>query len=210
MTIIASNTTTAVNTQRKTNNAKPSQPMPQQSMAATARALFRAPGHDSLQKLSHAIMDTGATSIFIMEGTPVENKRVAKKPLTINLPDGSKIKSTHCCDITIPGLPIILKGHIVPSLSIASLIGVRVLCEAGCTVTFQKDHCDIIYKGNTILKGNKDPKTDLWTIPINAMNAPPMHKTNTQQNMVQEHTAQFDTVQHTAHFSHSISTQETR
>jgi hypothetical protein len=32
-------------------------------------------------------MDTGATAIFIMEGTPVANKRIATKPLTINLPD---------------------------------------------------------------------------------------------------------------------------
>jgi hypothetical protein len=31
-------------------------------------------------------MDTGATAIFIMEGTPVENKQIATKPLTINLP----------------------------------------------------------------------------------------------------------------------------
>ena len=88
-------------------------------MAATARALFGAPGHDCLQKMPHAIMDTGATAIFIMEGTPVENKWIAKKPLTINLPDGTKIKSAHCCDIAIPGLPKKLMGHIGPSLSIA-------------------------------------------------------------------------------------------
>ena len=136
ITIIASNTTNAVKTQRKTNNAKPSQPEQRRTMAATARALFGAPGHYSLQKLTHAIIDTGATAIFIMEGTPVENKRVATKPLTINLPNGSQIKSMHCCDINIPGLPIILTGHIVPSLSITLLIGVRVLCDAGCTVTF--------------------------------------------------------------------------
>ena len=59
-------------------------------MAATARALFGAPGHNCLQKMSHAIMDTGVTAIFIMEGTPVGNKQIATKPLTINLPDGKK------------------------------------------------------------------------------------------------------------------------
>ena len=51
---------------------------------------------------SHAIADTGATSIFIMDGVDVENKRVAQKPLTIHLPDGRTVKSTHVCDITIP------------------------------------------------------------------------------------------------------------
>ena len=81
-------------------------------MAATARTLFGAPGHKRLQEITHAIVDTGATAIFIMEGTPVDNKRIATKPLTINLPDGTTIKSTHCCDITIPGLPTVLMGHI--------------------------------------------------------------------------------------------------
>ena len=72
ITIVASNTTKAVNTRRNINNDKPSQAVPRQTMAATTRALFGAPGHDSLQKMSHAIMDTGATAIFIKEGTPVE------------------------------------------------------------------------------------------------------------------------------------------
>ena len=144
-------------------------------------------------------MDTGATAIFIMEGTPVGKKRIAMKPLTINLPNGTKIKSTHCCDITIPGLPKILTGHIVPSLSIASLIGVRVLCDAGCTVTFCKKHCDIIYNGKTIiLKGLKDPTTNLWTIPLNTnLKTPPQTSESTQP----------DTANNVAVFAHSISTQ---
>ena len=132
-----------------------------------------------------------------MEGTPAKNKRIATKPLTINLPDGTKIKSTHFCDIAMPGSPIILTGHIVLSLSIASLIGVRVLCKAECTVTFCKDHCDIIYNGKTILKGCKDPNTNLWTIPINDSQTPSLHRMDPTQP---------DTLQHTAHFAHSIST----
>ena len=56
-------------------------------MAATARALFGAPRHKCLQEIAHAIVDTGATANFIMEGTPIDNKRIATKPLTINLPD---------------------------------------------------------------------------------------------------------------------------
>ena len=71
---------------------------------------------------SKAFADTGATAIFVMEDVPVDNKREAMKPLTINLPDGTKVKSTHECDITIPGLPKVLTGHIVPQLKIASLI----------------------------------------------------------------------------------------
>jgi hypothetical protein len=50
----------------------------------------------------------------------VEKKRLATKPLTVNLPDGRKIKSTNVCDINIPGLPIMLTGHIIPDLKTAS------------------------------------------------------------------------------------------
>jgi hypothetical protein len=87
---------------------------------------------------SEAIADTGATLIFIIEGTPCKNLQPAVHPLTINLPDRTKVKSTHRCDITIPGLPMKLVGHVVPKLSIALLIVIRVLCNAGCEVVFTK------------------------------------------------------------------------
>jgi hypothetical protein len=97
-------------------------------IAATARALFGNPMPQFLNALTiaanQAIAETGATSIFIMDGAIVDNKRVMVSPLIINLPDGKKIQSTHVCDINIPGLPMILTGHIVPSLTIASLIGI--------------------------------------------------------------------------------------
>ncbi len=99
----------------------------------------------------HAIADTGATSIFIMDGANVANKRVALRPLSINLADGSKITSTHVCDIHIHGLPHILTGHIVPALSVASLIGIRPLCKVGCKVLFDDQKCDVIYNGKVIL-----------------------------------------------------------
>jgi hypothetical protein len=104
-----------------------------------------------------------------MEGTDVVNKTVALRPITINLPDGRKVMSTHVCDITIPGLPTILVGHIVPHLAVASLIGIWPLCKAGCTVTFDNDKCDVIFKNEVILRGFKDTATDLWTLPINPM-----------------------------------------
>ena len=115
---------------------------------------------------NHAIADTGATSIFIMEGTDVANKRIASSPLTINLANGTQVRSTHVCDIYIPGLPVMLKGHIVPSLNVASLIGIRPLCKAGCVVTFDDNKCDVIYDGKVILRGYKNKSTDLWTLPI--------------------------------------------
>jgi hypothetical protein len=141
------------------------------TIAATARQLFGAPNPQYLNAIAIAalqtIADTGATSIYIMKGTPCKNLRPAIPPLTINLPDGTKVKSTHTCNITIPGLPKVLVGHVVPKLTIALLIGIRILCNAGCKVLFTKTNCNMWYNGNVILSGKKDPFTDLWTLPIN-------------------------------------------
>jgi hypothetical protein len=78
------------------------------------------------------IANTGATSVFVMEGIPCKNKRLAENPITILLPDGKKVTLTHTCNITIPGLPFTLVGHIVPKMKMVSLLGIRVLDKADC------------------------------------------------------------------------------
>jgi hypothetical protein len=99
---------------------------------------------------NQAIANTGATSIFIMECADVDNKCPATVPLTINFPNGKRVQSTHVCDIQIPGLPTVLTGHIVPSLSIASLIGIRPLCKTGCKVIFDNKKCNVVFNGVVI------------------------------------------------------------
>ena len=139
-------------------------------MAMAARMLFGSPMPQYLNAITiatnQAIADTGATSIFIMEGADVDNKRIATDPLTINLPDGKKVVSTHVCDIKIPGLvPTMLTGHIIPSLKVASQIGIRLLCKAGCKVVFNNEKCEVIFNNKVILTEHKDPSADLWTLP---------------------------------------------
>ncbi len=57
-------------------------------------------------------------------------------------------------------------GHIVLGITMASLIGIRILCKAGCKVTFDNKKCEVLYKDNIILCGYKDPTTNLWTLPL--------------------------------------------
>jgi len=47
-----------------------------------------------------------------------------------------------------------------------SLIGIRILCKAGCKVVFDNKKCEVFYKNKMILRGYKDLTTDLWTLPI--------------------------------------------
>jgi hypothetical protein len=99
----------------------------------------------------HAVANTGATSVFVMADAPAKNIRVATKQIQISLPDGKKIVLTHVCDVDIPGLPHKLIGHIVLDMKMASLLGIRILCKAGCKVTFDDEKCGVNFKGNTIL-----------------------------------------------------------
>jgi hypothetical protein len=140
------------------------------SLAATAQHLRGnlAPQYlNAMTIATHmALADTRTMSIFIMEGADVANKQVAQTPLTIHLPNGNKVMSTHICDINIPGLPTVLMGHIVPSLGITSLMGICPICKAGCTVVFNNDKCDVMFNGKVILRGYKGPTTNLWMLPI--------------------------------------------
>jgi len=104
--------------------------------------------------ITHAVADTGAMSIMIMKKTPnMKNERLATQSLTIYLPDGTMVKSTHICDLEIPGLPHVLEGHIVPDLTVASLVGIRILCKLGCTVLFTDKACYVFYQEKLILTG---------------------------------------------------------
>jgi hypothetical protein len=111
VTIVSSNLAT------KSSQKEQSQPT---SLAALAQILYSNPKLQYLNAITIAmklaVADMGATSNFVMDGVDVENKRLATKPLTINLPDGRKIKSMHVCNIHIPGMPVILTGHIITDL----------------------------------------------------------------------------------------------
>ena len=115
-----------------------------------------------------AVSDLGATSHFIMEGAPVVNKRVALNPITVKLPDGTKLRSTHTCNLDIPWLPNhITEAHIIPGMAHSSLISTRKFCNTGCRVVFDLHECRVYYRGNLVLSGTRDPRTELWRLPIN-------------------------------------------
>jgi hypothetical protein len=99
----------------------------------------------------HTVANTGATSVFIMDGIPTKNMQLAAYPIQINFPDGRRVTSSHICNVTIPGLTITLTGHIVRDITMASLLGIRVLCKTGCVVVFDDKTCCIYYKGKLII-----------------------------------------------------------
>eukprot|EP00804_Cyclotella_cryptica_P019081 CCRYP_014487-RA/>CCRYP_014487-RA protein AED:0.29 eAED:0.21 QI:0/0/0/1/0.5/0.33/3/0/1151 len=115
-----------------------------------------------------AILDSGATTHFLIQGANVLNKKPTLHPLQIKLPDGSFIASTHTCNLNIPWLPpAMTEAHIVPGLTHSSLIATKKFCDAGCTVSFDTDACHIFHGGKLVLTGTRDKTTGLWIIPLN-------------------------------------------
>jgi hypothetical protein len=137
-------------------------------MSNTSSTTSNPPQHTLGMLVGHllAIADMGTTSCFLTKDASCQNKQLTNSPLSVTLPDGQKIKSTHVCDITIPGILTIITGHIMPDMTTASLFGIRVLCKAGCKVLFDNNKCYVIYDGKVILTGYKDLASDLWMLPI--------------------------------------------
>jgi hypothetical protein len=97
---------------------------------------------------TNAVAGTGATSIFVMKGTPMTIIWPADQSLTINLPDRTIVKSTHVCNLKLPGLPTVLEGHIVPYLSMVLLVRICILYKAGCIVVFTDMACYVMCNKN--------------------------------------------------------------
>ena len=75
-----------------------------------------------------AIADTGATGYSLLPGTPVKNMQPSSKPISINIPDGSKLRSTHTGNLDTEGiLEKANRAHIVPGLSHKFLTSISVL-----------------------------------------------------------------------------------
>jgi hypothetical protein len=111
------------------------------------------------------------------------------------------------CDIQIDGLPVTLTGHIIPDLSITSLFGIQILMEVGCDVTFTKGDCIVTYNGKIILHGEKDPLTDLWTLPLGSHDMTSQHATNTLPSVAPDFAnAHAQPAVQIAFFAHTVQT----
>ena len=114
-----------------------------------------------------AILDSRATSHFLVTAAPTCHNEIAKAPLKVRLPDGGHVTSTHTCTLDLPELPTKARlGHIIPGLASHSLLSVIKLCNAGCDMIFSKIGCIVKHRGKIVLTGNKCTKTGLWMVPI--------------------------------------------
>ncbi len=121
-----------------------------------------------------AILGLGATSHFLTSSVPATNILPTAVPIIACLPNGNQVHSTHTCTLNIPSLPPGARAaHIIPGLALHLLVSIVTMCNAGCTVTFSKIGCTIVYCGRTIVCGHKCTCTGLWMIPLAEITTPP-------------------------------------
>ena len=64
-----------------------------------------------------------------------------------------------------PWLPNNAKdAQIIPGLAHASLISIKILCDAGCKVTYDDDECRVYYNKRLVWLGKREPQTGLWIL----------------------------------------------
>ena len=67
-----------------------------------ANALLETVDIDMSNIREWAILDSEATSHFLVTAASVSDTQVAGTPLVVRLPDGGQVQSTHTCTLAIP------------------------------------------------------------------------------------------------------------
>ena len=116
-----------------------------------------------------AILNSDATSYFLVIAAPTTDHQESKNPLSVKLPDGAHVISTHTCTLAILELPTkAIIAHTIPGLASHSLLSIGQLCNAGCEVGIKKISCTVRYRGQMILQGKNVAAPDYgwchWTL----------------------------------------------
>jgi hypothetical protein len=117
-------------------------------------------------------VDSGCTGHFILVNAPCLNKVESLTPLTVRLPNGATMDSSHTADLDIPELnSAASKAHVFPVMAHHSLLSVGQLCDKGYIVTFKQDTVTICNsKSSKLLSGPRDVNTRLWRINLKQTN----------------------------------------
>jgi hypothetical protein len=92
--------------------------------------------------------------------------------LTVRLPNGATMESSHTTDLDIPDLNAAAsKAHVFPEMANHSLLSVVQLCDEGYIVTFKQDTVTICNSGSShLLSVPRDVNTGLWRINLKNTN----------------------------------------
>jgi hypothetical protein len=105
-----------------------------------------------------SLVESGCTGHYLLSNTPCLNKKVTSNPLTVRLPNGQTMESTHTAFLDIPELSKAASAaHIFPAMENNSLLPVGQLCDEGYSVLFSISEVAIMdSKQKSLMKGSRD------------------------------------------------------
>jgi hypothetical protein len=111
-------------------------------------------------------VDSGYTGHFLLVNAQCLNKVKSRTPLTVRLPNGTTMESSHTAELDIPKLNAAAsKAHIFPGMANHSLLSVGLLFDEGYIVTFKHALVTVCNaQKSQILNGPGDLDTGLWRI----------------------------------------------
>jgi hypothetical protein len=117
-------------------------------------------------------VESGCTGHFLLVNAPCLNKVESRTPLTVRLPNGVTMESSHTADLDIPELNAAAsKAHVSPGMAHHYLLSVGQLCDEGYIVTFKHDTVTICNsESSKLLSGPRDVTTGLWRINLKQTN----------------------------------------
>jgi hypothetical protein len=118
-------------------------------------------------------VDSGCTGHFLLVNAPCLNKVKSRTPLTVPLPNGATMESSHTAELYIPELNAAAsKARVFPGMANHSLLSVGQLCDEGYIVTFKQASVTICDPDNSqILSGPRDLNTGIWRINLKQTNS---------------------------------------
>jgi hypothetical protein len=111
-------------------------------------------------------VDSGCIGHFLLVNAPCLNKVKSQSPLTVRLPNGATLESSHTSELNIPELNAAAsKAHVFPGMASHSLLSVGQLCDEGYIVTCKNASITVCNSQKfQILSGHRDLDTGLWRI----------------------------------------------
>jgi hypothetical protein len=92
-----------------------------------------------------ALFDSGFTGNFLLSNAPCLHKYMTTNPLTVRLPNGQTMKSTHTALLYIPQLSKAEKAaHTFPAMEKNSLLSVGQFCDEVYSVVSSIDEVTIL------------------------------------------------------------------
>lgn len=114
--------------------------------------------------------DTGTTGHYISAGDihHLSNLQPTSEGISVQMPNGTFIKSTHTGELNIPNLPAGAKfAHVFPDLKTGSLLSIGNLCDYGLKAIYDKDTVKIYKDDQLLITGTRSPSSKLWMINFN-------------------------------------------